>query len=193
MERVSGTQGYAEQAETLAAQYEALRFAEVHAAVLPLLPPAPARVCDVGAGSGRDAGALAALGHAVLAVEPSAALRARAMALHPSPRIAWLDDSLPLLARVPGRFALVLLSAVFMHLDPAERALAMPRLAALLAPGGLLVVTLRRGPIPAGRRMFAVGAEEVIAPGLRLVLRQDHQPSLQPQPGVTWTRLAFRR
>jgi hypothetical protein len=37
---------------------------------------------------------LAAMGHRVVAVEPTAALRARAAILHPSPRIEWLDDSL---------------------------------------------------------------------------------------------------
>jgi hypothetical protein len=35
------------------------------------------------------------MGHAVVAVEPTAALRGRAAALHPSSRIEWLEDGLP--------------------------------------------------------------------------------------------------
>jgi hypothetical protein len=85
-----------------------------------------------------------------------------------------------------------------MHLDAPERRVAMRPLAALLAPGGVLVLSLRHGPVPAGRRMFEVSAEETIALaqacGLRPVLHL-HEPSLQPAnraAGVTWTRLAFR-
>jgi protein-L-isoaspartate O-methyltransferase len=41
------------------------------------LPAPPARVLDVGAGSGRDAAWLTSLGLEVVAVEPSVALRVR--------------------------------------------------------------------------------------------------------------------
>ena len=92
---MSGTEGYAEEAEALVEQYERLRFAELHKRVLHLVPAAPSRVLDIGAGTGRDAAAFAAMGHAVVAVEPTAELRARAAVLHPSPRIEWLDDGLP--------------------------------------------------------------------------------------------------
>ena len=92
---VSGTEGYAEQAEALVAQYESLGFAENHHSILPLVPTTPCRVLDIGAGTGRDAAGFAALGHNVLAIEPTAAMRERAITLHPSPRIEWLDDSLP--------------------------------------------------------------------------------------------------
>ena len=53
---------------------------------------------DVGAGTGRDAAWLARLGHEVVAVEPSAAMRAEAERRHPAARIRWIDDRLPGLA-----------------------------------------------------------------------------------------------
>ena len=59
-----------------------------------LLPPAPALIVDVGAGTGRDAVAFAAAGYEVVAIEPSAGMRAEAARLHPSPRIRWMSDSL---------------------------------------------------------------------------------------------------
>ncbi|SCG08174.1 hypothetical protein GA0115255_123563 [Streptomyces sp. Ncost-T6T-2b] len=55
------TAGYAEAADALAVQYEQVTFEDVHRDVLHLLPSAPARILDVGAGTGRDAAALAAL------------------------------------------------------------------------------------------------------------------------------------
>jgi len=51
------------------------------------------------------------------------------MALHPSPMIEWVDDSLPDLAVVRARgeeFDVVLQSAVWMHLDELQRRQAMP-------------------------------------------------------------------
>jgi hypothetical protein len=70
--------------------------------------------------------------------------------------------------------------------------------ASLLAPGGVMVLSLRHGPVPAGRRMFAVSGEETVElarqQGLRPVLNTQTE-SLQPgnrAAGVTWTRLAFR-
>lgn len=100
------------------------------------------------------------------AVEPTAAFRSQGMALHPSPRIVWLSDSLPGLERTLrlGReFDLVLLTAVWMHLDEVERRLAMANLATLLAAKGLLAMSVRRGPVPPGRLMFDVPSEETVA------------------------------
>ena len=196
----SGTEGYAEEAEALIRQYESIAFADVHRAVLPLMPPPPADVVDIGAGTGRDAAGFATLGYRVTAVEPTAALRIRATALHGVPDIAWLDDSLPELAVLSARgetFDIVMLTAVWMHLDLAQRRRAMPRVAALVRPGGVMMLSLRHGPIPAGRRMFDVTPDETIAlaqtEGLHCIQRLKSQDSLLRRPDVTWDRLAFAR
>jgi SAM-dependent methyltransferase len=199
---VRGSRGYAEQAEELVARYEGIDFPVKHRAVLPLLPVAPASVLDIGAGTGRDAAWLAERGHRVVAVEPTAALRSRAIALHPSPAIEWIDDSLPALRVVMAqrrRFDLVMLTAVWMHLDAEERRVAMANVAALVGPLGLLVITMRHGPVPIGRIMFAVSADETIAlaetHGLRLALNVHAESSqaANRDAGVSWTQLAFRR
>ncbi len=195
---VSGTEGYAEQADALVGPVDAVSFADLHRPILHMIPQAPCPVLDIGAGTGRDAAALAAIGHQVVAVEPVAELRHHAIALHPSPRIEWLDDSLPHLGRLLARgqrFDLVMLTAVWMHLDFRQRRQAMPKLATLAADDGLVSMTLRHGPVPTGRRMFDVTADETIAlaqdAGLTLALRLDNQPSQFNRSDVTWTRLAF--
>jgi SAM-dependent methyltransferase len=196
---VSGTEGYAAEAETLIKQYESIRFTDVHRHVLHLIPTASCRVLDVGAGTGRDAAGFAGLGHRVVAAEPTAPLRTAAMALHPSPLIEWVDDSLPDLRVITERgqaFDVVMLTAVWMHLDAPQRGRAMRRVASLVAKGGVMTLTLRHGPVPAGRRMFEVSAEETIRlaepEGLIRVVRLEHQDSALGRPGISWTRLAFR-
>ena len=200
VEPVSGTEGYAEQSQSLIPLYDRVVFTDLHAQLLPLMPAPPARVLDIGSGTGRDAAALDAMGHDVVAVEPTAELRAAAIVLHDSPRIVWLDDSLPELKHLDfcaKAFDVVLLSAVWMHLDDEQRRRAMPRVAGFVKPGGLLYVSLRHGPVPSGRRMFEVTAAETIelaeAEGLQPVLRKEDQDSFFQRADVSWTRLAFRR
>jgi SAM-dependent methyltransferase len=197
---ISGTEGYANEAEALVKQYESLAFADIRSKVLHLIPTTAARVLDIGAGTGRDAAGFAAMGHRVMAVEPTDALRSRAAELHPSPSIEWLDDSLPDLAQINSlgvAFDVVMLTAVWMHLDLAQRQRAMPRVAALLQPGGVMIMSLRYGPIPPGRRMFTVSAEETIqlagTEGLQPILKFDSADGVLRRPGVSWARLAFRK
>jgi SAM-dependent methyltransferase len=167
-----------------------------------LIPAAESHVLDVGAGTGRDAAWFASMGHRVTAVEPTEAMRLPAMKLHPSPRIEWLDDSLPELALVRSRgepFDLILLSAVWMHFDSAQHREAMASLAALLRKGGTLIMRVRHGPVPPGRRMFEIPDQETIelagAHDLHTVLNQPVESALQVNrdAGVSWTHLAFKR
>lgn len=200
--RASGTEGYGEEAETLFKRYDGLAFADVHGPVLHLLPQTASYILDIGAGTGRDAADFAAMGHRVVAVEPTDSLRTYAVARHPSSRIVWLDDSLPELRLLRGRsetFDAVMLTAVWMHLDAPQRQRAMPVVAAVLREGGVMIMSLRHGPVPQGRRMFEVSGQETItlaeAQGLHtlLNLRTESIEEANRRAGVTWTRLAFRR
>lgn len=194
---IQGTAGYGAQAQVLAAQYESVTFADVHRDVMHLFPVTPCAVLDIGAGSGRDAAALARLGHRVTAVEPTAELRAEGQRLHADLPIAWCDDHLPELlhTRATGqRYGLILLTAVWMHLDTQERSTAMQALAALPAEGGRIVMSLRHGPVPEGRRMFDVSADETIAlaalHGLDVCHRSEREDMLGRE-GVRWSFLGF--
>ncbi|MCX7360711.1 MAG: methyltransferase domain-containing protein [Alphaproteobacteria bacterium] len=198
MARLSGTEGYGETAHVLVEQYEKLTFDEVHGDLLHLFPATPARVLDIGAGTGRDAAALAALGYSVVAVEPTAEMRALGQRLHASAAIDWIDDGLPDLAhvRASGKtFDLVLLTAVWMHLDAEQRERAMPAVASLMRPDGVMKLSLRHGPIPAGRRMFDVSADETSALANRHGLTEVHRnarKSLSHAADVQWDVLVFR-
>ena len=192
-----GTAGYAQAADVLAVQYEEVTFDEVHRDVLGLVPVEPGRILDVGAGTGRDAAALAARGHTVVAVEPTAELRAHGQRIHAGSRIDWVDDALPglTLSLHEGRFDAVFATAVWMHLDTEERRSAMARIAGLLAPDGRFFVNLRHGPVPDGRRMFDVSAAETVELGGRYGLRTVHQserPDLHGRAGVRWSTLVLQ-
>ena len=154
---------YSRNAALLAARYERLNPERLHRGWREFLPVSGAAVLDVGAGSGRDAVWLAGLGHAVVAVEPCAALRQAAGRRHPRPNIRWVDDRLPELRAVcaDGRsFDLILVNAVWMHVAPDARESALETLKGLLAPGAVLVVSLRRGPSETDRPMHPCDAGE---------------------------------
>ena len=201
LDEVPGTRGYSAVLERFAEVSEAIDFERLHAPILGLLPPAPAAVLDVGAGTGRDAAALAALGHDVVAVEPTRAFLANARALHPDPDIRWVEDSLPDLSTLVEHargFAFVLCHAVWQHLEDEERRAAMARIASLLAPGGVFALGLRHGPPGAGAHYFPASVEDTLeeasAAGLATELCLRDQPSAIPgKTRVTWTRLAFRK
>lgn len=92
---MKSTRYYNEHAEALCTQYNAIESDDVHNNwAKEHLPVKPGFVCDIGAGSGRDARWLAFQGWDVVAVEPSAEMRERAMTA-PHAIITWLDDALP--------------------------------------------------------------------------------------------------
>jgi SAM-dependent methyltransferase len=196
MTGIPGTQGYSAEAPDLLERYERMGFEGAHFAVLDLIAPAPLDVLDIGAGTGRDAAWFARRGDRVTAIEPTREMREGAIALHPEPNIEWIDDCLPDVASVHGRtFDLVWISAVWMHFDANERARMMPTVARLVRPGGALMISLRHGPIPEGRRMFDVTADETVGlareSGLEIVSDGTFESSYAP--GVTWGRLWFRK
>jgi protein-L-isoaspartate O-methyltransferase len=156
---------YSRNAALLAARYETLNPERLHRDWREFRPAAAAAALDVGAGSGRDAAWLAGMGLAVVAVEPCAALRREARRRHPRPGIRWVDDRLPDLKGVCAggrRFDLILVNAVWMHVTPEARGRAIKTLNHLLAPGAVLVVTLRRGPVEADRAMHPCETGELL-------------------------------
>ena len=196
--RVPGTAGYAGSADDLVERYESLSFEDLYRPVMDLLPQ-QGRALDIGAGTGRDAAVLAARGLQVRAVEPTLELRTHGQRLHPHPNIVWTDDSLPDLAQVHAggeRFDFILMTAVWMHLDEGERRRALPGIAGLLAPGGRVLMTIRKGPVPPGRRMFEVPIDPLVADargnGLALLRRHEFADMLGRRD-VNWTMLAFER
>lgn len=196
---IPGAAGYGANASVLASQYESITFAEVYRDLLHLFPVQPSAVLDIGAGSGRDAAELARRGHQVVAVEPTAELRTEGQRIHRALPIEWMDDHLPTLGalrRTKRRFDVVLLTAVWMHLDRKERHAAMDAIAELTADGGEIFMSLRHGPIPEGRRMFDVSAEETVRLAARYGLRCDCEVEREDMLGrsdVKWSFLALRR
>jgi SAM-dependent methyltransferase len=100
------------------------------------LPAGPARLAELGCGSGGMLEALSRFGTAV-GVETDAALRARAQERGLDVRAGALPDAIPL---DPGRWDAVCLFDVLEHVDDEAGALAACR--RLLVPGGCLFVTV---------------------------------------------------
>jgi protein-L-isoaspartate O-methyltransferase len=164
-------QHYHQNAKEFVAQYDSMDAQKVHGLWLNQLAQSSiGNALDIGAGSGRDARWMASLGWQVTAVEPAEALRRAAQSIEArqgaESAIVWLDDQLPSLARVRAEtttFDLILLSAVWMHVEPQSRPAALKVLFSLLAETGLMVMTLRFGPDDPLRPMFPVSADEVQA------------------------------
>jgi SAM-dependent methyltransferase len=201
MVEVPGISGYSEVASRFCELSESIDFREIHRCILHLLPGAGAVVLDVGAGTGRDAAALAALGHNVVAVEPMAQFLAGARAKHRSSKIRWVSGSLPGLHELPAepdQFDFVLCHAVWQHLNTSERAEAIARVATLLKPKGVFALGLRHGRPGAGTRYFPASVAETVrlAATVSLVVElrlEDQSSALPNKTHVTWTRLAFRK
>lgn len=190
---------YDVQASVFAALYESVSAEIVHAPFLDFVPQGQNLLAlDVGAGSGRDAAWLASRGFEVVAAEPAAGMRREAQRRHGSPRIRWLDDRLPGLNsvhRLGLAFDLILLSAVWMHVPPAMRARGFRKVATLLKPGGVILMTLRDGPTDPDRPMWSASPGELEAfariHGLA-VLRSVPTTDQLRRPDVRWTSMCLQ-
>lgn len=186
-------------AGSFAARYEAVSAETVHAAELDFIPRGAGLLAlDVGAGSGRDAAWLASLGYEVVAAEPAAGMRREGQLRHPDARIRWIEDRLPELGathRLCLSFDLILVTAVWMHVPPPARDRAFRKLATLLKPGGILILSLRDGPSDPERPMWPAPAGEIEAFArtyglavLRCVTTADHLG----RADVRWTTMVLR-
>jgi SAM-dependent methyltransferase len=168
--------------------------------VLPVIPEGGASklALDVGAGTGRDAAWLTSRGFQVVAAEPAAGMRRIAADTHGSSGIRWVNDALPSLDHVHGlglAYDLVLLSAVWQHVFPADRPRSFRKVATLMKPGGVLVMTLRHGPAPHGMQMHPTSTAEIEGlartHGLE-VLRVIASSDQGGRAEVTWDVIALR-
>lgn len=138
---------YLANAPTLVAKYNSMNPESLHGSWSSFIPENPGIALDIGAGSGRDANWLAEKGWDVIAVEPCREFQKLAKP-DSHANVIWQDDGLPELKslRAAGhRFNLILLSAVWMHVSENKRERAFRIISDLLAPGGILVFTLRQG------------------------------------------------
>ena len=194
-------EAYAAAARELIDRFNAVSSPDLFKPMIDLLPLARARVVDIGAGPGRDAAWLASMGHTVLAVEPVKEFRDAGMAAHSLSKIEWIDDRLPELIETKrrGQFELVVLCAVWQHLDDRQRLVAMRSLAELTTHGGLVIMSLRHGPAAPERTVYRIVPDETVGVALRerfTLLRRVEAESVQPanrRNGVHWTWLAFAR
>ena len=196
---MAGIPYYDQHATALTEQYEALAPEAVHHWLIDLMPAGNAlKALDVGAGSGRDAAWLASCGYEVWAVEPSEGMRAQGQQLHVTSRITWVEDALPKLDAITGLnqgYDFILLSAVWMHVAPEQRASAFETLVQLLDPKGVLAITLRCGPAAAERAMYEVSKEEVRQLADRFgvkVLRCVTAPDQSGRSEISWIQMALQ-
>ena len=157
------TSYYNENAVQLSKQYDSLEFENVHRAWHVYWPCGATRVLDVGAGSGRDTRWFVEQGCSVVAVEPASELR-QLGSLNSSTQVQWLDDALPALSKARelcSHYDLILLSAVWMHLNSAVRKESIAVLSELLSENGRLVITLRHGGFNDGRSAYRVSVEQL--------------------------------
>jgi SAM-dependent methyltransferase len=120
------------------------------------LPAAPARVADLGSGTGTLAQLLAEEGHEVVGVDFSPAMVALARAKAPAVTFVVGDAAAPPLP--PGSYDVVLSRHVLWAMpDPAD---ALGRWVDLLAPGGRLVLV--EGSWHTGAGLTAAEAEAIV-------------------------------
>ena len=191
---------YSANAPALATRYSSLNPEVLHTSWSRLIPDQPGIALDIGAGSGRDANWLAEKGWDVVAVEPCGEFRELAKP-NCHANVIWQDDELPELKslRTAGhRFNLILLSAVWMHVLPKKRERAFRIISELLAPGGILVFTLRQASdeqenLERGFYPVSIGELETFA-RQRALVREFYEGSEDhlARSNVRWETLVFK-
>ena len=181
-----------------AARYESVDASRVNEWLADFLPSAPAAVLDVGAGSGRDAAWLASLGYDVVAVEPDRVMREEMSRWHPDSHLELIADRLPDMAktfRSGLSFDFILVNAVWMFVAPGVRERAFRKLVTLLKPRGVIALTLREGPMEAGRGMHPVSVQEVEQLARRhgaYVERVSEDVDFLGRSRITWKQIVVR-
>ncbi|WP_316862742.1 class I SAM-dependent methyltransferase [uncultured Cohaesibacter sp.] len=200
MVKLESNKGYEEEAENLTLRYDTYDVATIYQWFTESLRKPPAKMLDIGAGSGRDALYFSSLGYDVTAVEPTDAFLKIAKAKEGAEKVLWIEDALPALEQLDEDvFDVVTMIAVYMHFDELERKLVMLRVASLMNKGAHLAMTVRHGKTPEGRCMYEISDEEVIdaatASGLKCVYQAvvDSHQDVNRARGVKWSRLLFEK
>ena len=159
-----------------AADYDAWRPGYPEDALRWLLGEGPLEVADVGAGTGRLAALVAGLGHAVVAVEPDAGMRAVAEAALTGPVLAGAAEALPL----PDASLDAVLAGQAWHWFDAART--VPELTRVLRPGGVLGVlwNVRDDAEPWVAAVGALVGGEDRSPGLGDLTPVEPGPAFGP-------------
>ncbi len=150
-ERLAGESTYAEVFEDLIARGEDI---DGEARLVDVLAPRAARILDAGAGIGRVAGALAARGHDVTAVEKDADLVARSRRHFPEVPVIEADilqlspEMLEQQGRPTSYDVIVVVGNVLIYLADDTETRALRTLGDLLAPDGRILVGFspQKGP-----------------------------------------------
>ncbi|HEY8189319.1 MAG TPA: class I SAM-dependent methyltransferase [Micavibrio sp.] len=154
---------------------------------------------DLGCGAGRDAYWLAQdKGFDVVAIDGSEEMirLARQEKMHPA--ILYMVDVLPGIERVKStgkKFDVVLMSAVWMHLNGEERQILVDNLAGITNEHALIYISLRDGPSPADRPMFPVSVEEVRDIALNRHMDFEHLGRVEDKQGrgrVFWEYVTLK-
>lgn len=104
-------------------------------------------ILDVGAGTGRWTGHLAALGHDIEGLEPVPELLAVARDSHPT--VPFREQTIADLAESDEQWPGILAWYSLIHMDPDALVSALDVLQGALAPGGTLLLSHFTGPTPA--------------------------------------------
>lgn len=165
-----GNRGYG---ETFAQRVSEGADIDGEARLADALAPRQARILDVGSGMGRVAAALQARGHAVVATEPDAALRAQSQQTYPDLEVLP-HEALGLDPAELGSFDLVVVVGnvmIYLGEDTERRVLA--RVRELLAPVGRALVGFHLTAVKAGSRTYPANefVADAAAAGLRVVHR----------------------
>lgn len=198
---VPGIKGYERFILRFIESGQALGFYEVCEDFISFLPPASAKVLDVGSGAGQNAAALAEMGYSVIAVEPMAEFLTAASSEYRELSVTWLSGSLPMLECLSTKeeqFDFIFAVGVWHHLNDTERTQATERFASLLKKGGKCALSLRNGPAGMGTCVHpidvAITIEQFRESGLKCVLCLENKPSiLSNKEKVIWARIVLQK
>lgn len=190
---------YSAKFDELVGRYSSLCFEDVHSNLINYLPPRPARILDVGAGIGRDALRLSALGYFVVACEPNSDLRAYGVNNTVGQSVEWVDDQLPELAKIKvnrDRFDVVLASAVWMHLNKRERRRSLDVLWEILEDDGFVYITYRTKALDKDDIYYSISYREFVSDIEQSKMKIDNSfksEDKEGRKGVRWFAFVLRK